>query len=80
MRDKLAVLATYRSVVEAEVIVAVLRGYGIRAETRGTGGMVFGPYFQDPTSKGVDVIVSESKLHDARQLLDTRADEGIEEH
>lgn len=55
---------------EAELIAARLRSAGLRVQVRGNDIVgIFGPGFQGPTSRGVDVLVPESELAAARETL-----------
>lgn len=64
-------LATYSSALEADVIVAQLEAAEIPAIARGNDIVgIFGPGFQGPTAKGVDVLVPSAALEDARALLE----------
>lgn len=63
-------LATYGSALEADVVVSRLEAAEIPAVSRGNDIVgIFGPGFQGTTAKGVDVLVPEAALDDARELL-----------
>lgn len=63
-------LANFASGLEADITVERLRGAGLHAEARANDVVgIFGPGFQGPTPKGVDVFVPENELGDARELL-----------
>ncbi len=63
-------LATYSSALEADVAVSQLEAAEIPAISRGNDIVgIFGPGFQGPTAKGVDVLVPSAALDDARELL-----------
>ena len=68
-------VTTVASGFEADVAVAVLGAAGIPARAAGndlTG--IFGPNFQGPTARGVDVLVPEDAADEARTVLaETRA-------
>ena len=65
-----AVIATFRSGLEADIAVARLRGAGVPAQARGNDiSGVFGFGFQGPTSRGVDVLVPASFAAKARGIL-----------
>jgi hypothetical protein len=64
-------LATYPSALEADLVVSRLEGAEIPAVSRGNDIVgIFGPGFQGVTAKGVDVLVPEAALADARELLE----------
>jgi Putative prokaryotic signal transducing protein len=64
-------LATYSSALEADVVVSRLEAAEIPAVSRGNDIVgIFGPGFQGPTAKGVDVLVPSAALEDARALLE----------
>jgi hypothetical protein len=63
-------LTNFASALEAEVAVEQLRSAGIPAQARGNDIVgIFGPGFQGPTARGVDVIVPDSDVARARDLL-----------
>ena len=63
-------LANFASGLEADVAVEQLRGAGIPAEARGNDIVgIFGPGFQGATARGVDVLVPDTMLDRARDLL-----------
>ncbi|MDE3053455.1 MAG: DUF2007 domain-containing protein [Gemmatimonadota bacterium] len=63
-------LATYASALEADVAVSQLEAAEIPAVSRGNDIVgIFGPGFQGPTAKGVDVLVPSAAIEDARALL-----------
>lgn len=73
---KWTLLTNFASGLEADVAVERLRGGGVPAEARGkdiVGIVGFG--FQGTTARGVDVIVPESMLARARDLLDLADEE-----
>jgi hypothetical protein len=56
---------------EAELLAERLRGSGLHAQTRGNDIVgVVGPGFQGTTTRGVDVLVLDVELSDARRVLD----------
>lgn len=69
-------LANFASALEADMFVERLKSAGIGAVSRGvdiTG--IFGPGFQGPTARGVDVLVPQQQAEEARELLaDYQAD------
>ena len=63
-------LANYASGLEAEITVERLRGAGLHAQARGNDVVgIVGPGFQGATARGVDVLVLDSELKEARALL-----------
>jgi hypothetical protein len=63
-------LANYASGLEADMVVERLRGAGLTADVRGRDIVgVVGPSFQGVTARGVDVLVLDSELEQARTLL-----------
>jgi len=63
-------LANFASGLEADVAVEQLRGAGIPAEARGNDIVgIFGPGFQGATARGVDVLVPDTMIDSARDLL-----------
>lgn len=70
MPDDLVELMTYSSGVEAEVVVAILGGFGIPAQARGNDIVgIFGPNFMGSTARGVAVVVPRDSLDEARRIL-----------
>ena len=64
-------LTTFSSALEADVAVSRLEAAEIPAISRGNDIVgIFGPGFQGPTAKGVDVLVPEAAIEDARAVLD----------
>ena len=64
-------LTTFGSAFEADLAVARLESAEIPAVSRGNDIVgIFGPGFQGATAKGVDVLVPEAALEDARALLE----------
>lgn len=64
-------LATFGSALEADVVVSRLEAADIPAVARGNDIVgIFGPGFQGVTAKGVDVLVPEAALADARSILE----------
>jgi hypothetical protein len=64
-------LANFASGLQAELTAERLRGEGLHAETRGndiTG--IVGPGFMGTTTRGVDVLVLDTELGDARRVLE----------
>lgn len=63
-------LANYASGLEAEMIVERLRSAGLHAQARGNDVVgIVGPGFQGVTGRGVDVLVLDAEVEDARALL-----------
>lgn len=55
---------------EADLLAARLRSAGLRAQVRGNDIVgIFGPGFQGATPRGVDVLVPESELEAAQEIL-----------
>jgi len=64
-------LVNCASGLEAEILVERLHSAGIDATVRGNDIVgIFGPGFQGPTARGVDVMVPASALDAAKELLD----------
>jgi hypothetical protein len=64
------VLTNFASGLEADMAVEQLRGGGIPAQTRGKDiAGIFGASFQGSTARGVDVLVPDTALNKARELL-----------
>jgi hypothetical protein len=69
-------IANYRAGYEADLALALLDAAGIPAVRRGNDIVgLFGPSFEGPTSRGVDVLVPAEAAADAREVL-TAGDEG----
>jgi hypothetical protein len=65
-----AKLTTFSSALEADMAVSRLEAAEIPAVARGNDIVgIFGPGFQGPTAKGVDVLVPVAALDTARQVL-----------
>lgn len=63
-------LANFATALEADMFVEQLKSAGVAAVSRGvdiTG--IFGPGFQGATARGVDVLVADDQLEEARELL-----------
>lgn len=63
-------LTNFATALEADMFVEQLKSAGIAAVSRGvdiTG--IFGPGFQGATARGVDVLVPEDQMDEARELL-----------
>jgi putative signal transducing protein len=63
-------LTNFATALEADMFVEQLKSAGIEAVSRGvdiTG--IFGPGFQGATARGVDVLVPQDRLAEARELL-----------
>lgn len=69
-------IANYRAGYEADLALALLDAAGIPAVRRGNDIVgLFGPSFEGPTARGVDVLVPADAADDAREVL-TAGDEG----
>jgi hypothetical protein len=63
-------LANFSSGLEADITVERLRSAGLHAEARGNDVVgIVGPGFQGTTGRGVDVLVLDSEIKEARELL-----------
>jgi len=63
-------LVNFATALEADMFVEQLKSAGVAAVSRGvdiTG--IFGPGFQGATARGVDVLVADDQLEEARELL-----------
>lgn len=70
-------LANFRAGYEADLAIAVLDAAGIPAVRRGNDIVgLFGPGFEGPTARGVDVFVPAAALADAREVLSACDEEG----
>ncbi len=68
-------LANYASGLEAEIVAERLRSAGLHVAVRGNDVVgIVGPGFQGTTARGVDVLVLNSELHEARSVLDESGD------
>jgi hypothetical protein len=64
-------IANFRAGYEADIAIAVLDAAGIPAVRRGNDIVgLFGPGFEGPTARGVDVLVPANAADEARELLD----------
>ena len=64
------VIAHYAAGYEADLAVARLDAAGIAAVRRGNDTVgLFGPGFEGPTARGVDVLVAAADAADARDVL-----------
>jgi hypothetical protein len=64
-------LANFASGLEADIAVARLEAEEIPAQARGNDIVgIFGPGFQGSTARGVDVLVPEDLIAQARIVLD----------
>lgn len=67
-------LANFSSEWEADIAAARLRSAGLKVETRGNDIVgIFGPGFQGPTTRGVDLLVLDRELPAARRVLNEMA-------
>ena len=65
-----AMIANYASALEAEIAAEQLRSAGLPAQVRGNDFVgVFGPGFQGRTPRGVDLLVPDSAIARARDIL-----------
>jgi len=63
-------LTNFASGLEAAVVVEQLRAAGAPAEARGNDIVgIFGPGFQGATARGVNVLVPDTMIDRARDLL-----------
>jgi hypothetical protein len=63
-------IANYRAGYEADIAIAVLDAAGIPAMRRGNDIVgLFGPGFEGPTARGVDVFVPAAAVADAQEVL-----------
>ena len=68
-------VTTLASGFEADVVVAVLGAAGIPARAHGNDLVgLFGPNFQGPTARGVDVLVPADAADEARAILEEARD------
>ena len=64
-------IANFRAGYEADIAIAVLDAAGIPAVPPGNDIVgLFGPGFEGPTARGVDVLVPANAADEARELLD----------
>jgi hypothetical protein len=64
-------LANFSSEWEADIVAGRLRSAGFEVETRGNDIVgIFGPGFQGPTTRGVDLLVIDRELAAARLFLE----------
>jgi len=70
MTSKWVVLTNFASGLEADIAVEQLRAGGLLAQARGNDiAGIFGAGFQGATARGVDVLVPDSQLSRAREIL-----------
>jgi hypothetical protein len=67
--DKWALLKTVYSGLDADTIRAVMEDAGIPVLVRGYQVGMWGSAFQGPLTEGADVLVPETALERARELL-----------
>jgi hypothetical protein len=73
--DRWVVLKNFASGLEADIAVALLTARRIPAQARGHDIVgIFGPGFQGPSARGVDVVVPERYAARARRALADRGD------
>jgi hypothetical protein len=77
-------VTTVASGFEADVVVAVLGAAGIPARAHGNDLVgLFGPNFQGPTARGVDVLVPADAADEAgailREAAETHEDDGTDD-
>jgi hypothetical protein len=76
-RHELMKIATFAAAYEADFAVERLRAAGITAFARGNDIVgIFGPGFQGPTARGVDVFVPPHAAAAARDVLDAEVEIG----
>ncbi len=63
-------VASFASRLEAGYAAGILESNGIIHSIRGDDVGIFGPGHQGPVVKGVDLLVAEPDLAQARQLLE----------
>lgn len=68
--SKWVAVASYAAVFQAEMAVATLEHAGIPAQLRGEQAGVFGAGYSGTVTRGVAVLVPESRAVEARRLLD----------
>jgi len=72
-------IANYRAGYEADLAIAVLDAAGIPAMRRGNDIVgLFGPGFEGPTARGVDVFVPAAAIEDARELLSATGEDDLQ--
>ncbi len=71
MSNEWAIVATYSSLIEAELALGRLKSAGIPAliDQHGAVGL-FGPGHSGTSIRGVDLVVSDSCIAEARMALD----------
>ena len=69
MTEKWVLLKTVYTGLDADTIRAIMEGEGIPVLVRGLQVGMWGSAFQGPISEGADVLVPESALARARELL-----------
>jgi hypothetical protein len=73
-------IANYGAGYEADLAIAVLDAAGIPAMRRGNDIVgLFGPGFEGPTARGIDVFVPAAAVDDARAVLSERHDDADDE-
>jgi hypothetical protein len=70
-----SVLTAASTTLEAEMIRQTLESEGIPVLIRGTYSGVFGGAYQGPVPGGVQILVPEEELDDARELLELEVEE-----
>ena len=76
MTERWALLRTVYSGLDADTIRATLELEGIPVLVRGYQVGMWGSAFQGPMTEGADVLVPESALERARELIPDDGDEG----
>lgn len=69
MSEQWALLTTVFTGLEADTVRATLELEGIPALVRGFAVGMFGAAYQGPINDGADILVPESALEHARELL-----------
>ena len=70
MTQQWAHLTKVFSGLDADTVKATLELEGIPALVRGFGVGIFGGAFQGPVTDGIEILVPESALERARELID----------
>ena len=63
-------LAEYAAGYEADIAAAILEAQGIPVLRQGPEVGIFGPGFAGPTARGVELLVPEEFLEEARAALE----------
>jgi hypothetical protein len=68
-RPRWVPVAAFGAVYEAEMAAARLEDAGIPALVRSSHVGIFGPGFAGPTPQGIQLLVPEERLEEAREVL-----------